>query len=185
MPTFLVPPQAPHQAPALDLFGDPLRTPTRRERNRVATVRRGSAPAAAPWQKGLGLEPATPQAPASPAPHLDPSASASASAPPALHPNVWRASELGRAHARCHASGFALLDAELPGGGWPTRCLTELLLPQAGCVEWRLLAPGVAPRAPGNGATPAFGGSAASTAPQRAGRLGVGGCALPLGANRR
>jgi protein ImuA len=38
-------------------------------------------------------------------------------------------------------SGFALLDAELPGGGWPTGVLTELLLPHAGVGELRLLAP--------------------------------------------
>jgi protein ImuA len=39
------------------------------------------------------------------------------------------------------ASGFAPLDAQLPGGGWPRRALTELLLPHAGVGEMRLLAP--------------------------------------------
>ena len=38
-------------------------------------------------------------------------------------------------------SGFAALDAELPGGGWPRRVLSELLLPHAGVGEIRLLAP--------------------------------------------
>ena len=38
-------------------------------------------------------------------------------------------------------TGFGRLDAELPGGGWPCRALTELLLPPAGASELRLLAP--------------------------------------------
>jgi protein ImuA len=55
---------------------------------------------------------------------------------------VWRGSELARAgHEACVPSGFAALDAELPGGGWPTRALSELLLPQPGACEWRLLGP--------------------------------------------
>lgn len=39
------------------------------------------------------------------------------------------------------ASGFADLDRQLPGGGWPAQALTELLLPHAGVGELRLLAP--------------------------------------------
>lgn len=39
------------------------------------------------------------------------------------------------------SSGFAALDAELPGGGWPCRSLTEVLQPQPTVAEWRLLAP--------------------------------------------
>jgi len=42
------------------------------------------------------------------------------------------------------ASGHAELDAQLPGGGWPARLLTELLLPHAGVGELRLLAPALA-----------------------------------------
>src|SRR6478672_7244212 len=52
---------------------------------------------------------------------------------------VWRGSELGDAVSRTVSSGFAELDRELPGGGWPTRSLTELLMPQAALCEWRLL----------------------------------------------
>ena len=33
------------------------------------------------------------------------------------------------------SSGFDELDRELPGGGWPTRNLTELLLPAEGLGE--------------------------------------------------
>ena len=39
------------------------------------------------------------------------------------------------------ASGFAELDAQLPGGGWPAGVLTELLLSHPGIGELRLLAP--------------------------------------------
>ncbi len=40
-------------------------------------------------------------------------------------------------------SGFAQLDAQLPGRGWPRRALTELLLPHPGVGEIRLLAGGL------------------------------------------
>jgi protein ImuA len=62
--------------------------------------------------------------------------------PEALHPGLWRAHRLGRAGtAVVWRSGFAALDAELPGGGWPCQALTELLLPRPGIGEVRLLAP--------------------------------------------
>lgn len=54
---------------------------------------------------------------------------------------VWRGSELGGAAARTVATGFSELDRQLPGGGWPTHSLTELLMPQAALCEWRLLGP--------------------------------------------
>ncbi len=55
---------------------------------------------------------------------------------------VWRANELGSApSAPTASSGFPSLDAELPGGGWPSRVITEILQPQPGVLEWRLLAP--------------------------------------------
>jgi len=59
----------------------------------------------------------------------------------ALHPALWRAHQLGRQQGDAWASGFPALDAELPGGGWPARVLSELLLPHAGIGEMRLLAP--------------------------------------------
>lgn len=63
--------------------------------------------------------------------------------PSALHPALWRArgGAGGPAGAGTLPSGFAMLDAELPGGGWPVRALTELLLPAPGIGEIRLLAP--------------------------------------------
>jgi len=53
---------------------------------------------------------------------------------------LWRAASLGASSSPCIPSGFATLDAELPGGGWPTGMLSELLLAHASC-EWRLLGP--------------------------------------------
>jgi protein ImuA len=61
--------------------------------------------------------------------------------PETLHPALWRAAQLGRATAPGLATGFAALDEQLPGGGWPRQALTELLLPHPGVGEWRLLAP--------------------------------------------
>ena len=62
-----------------------------------------------------------------------------------LHPALWRAHQLGQpgraAGQAMAASGYPALDAQLPGGGWPARVLTELLLPHAGVGELRLLAP--------------------------------------------
>jgi protein ImuA len=54
---------------------------------------------------------------------------------------LWRAHQVGRQPLITWPSGFAALDAELPGAGWPAGVLTELLLPHAGIGEMRLLAP--------------------------------------------
>ena len=50
------------------------------------------------------------------------------------------ATSSGRHADHALPSGFDALDAHLPGGGWPRRALTELLLPQPGVGEIRLLA---------------------------------------------
>ncbi|MEO6896444.1 MAG: translesion DNA synthesis-associated protein ImuA [Caldimonas sp.] len=62
-------------------------------------------------------------------------------APETLHPALWLGHQIGRSAGDAIASGFAALDAELPGGGWPRRALSELLLPHPGVGEIRLLAP--------------------------------------------
>ena len=59
--------------------------------------------------------------------------------PEALHPALWLGHQLGRHVDAAVPSGFAVLDAQLPGGGWPRRVLTELLLPHPGVGEIRLL----------------------------------------------
>ncbi len=64
-------------------------------------------------------------------------------ASPALA-DVWRAGELGGVSQSVLATGYALLDMALPGGGWPQGALIELLQPQAGVHEWGLLAPALA-----------------------------------------
>lgn len=59
---------------------------------------------------------------------------------------VWRGSDLGRqASDEVQASGWAELDAELPGGGWPLRSVTEVLAAQPCVLEWRLLGPALRP----------------------------------------
>lgn len=65
-------------------------------------------------------------------------------APELLHPSLWRGHQIARPRDAALATGFAALDAELPGGGWPHRVLTELLLPHPGVGEIRLLAPALA-----------------------------------------
>jgi len=54
---------------------------------------------------------------------------------------LWRANELGSQDESVVASGHPRLDAELPGGGWPCKAVTEILQPQPGVLEWRLLGP--------------------------------------------
>ncbi|MBK8767536.1 MAG: hypothetical protein IPM01_24165, partial [Burkholderiaceae bacterium] len=58
-----------------------------------------------------------------------------------LPASVWRAHELGQTAAPGLSSGFAPLDAELPGSGWPTGMLTELIAREPGAGELRLLIP--------------------------------------------
>ncbi|MBK7356673.1 translesion DNA synthesis-associated protein ImuA [Propionivibrio sp.] len=60
-------------------------------------------------------------------------------------PDVWRGNQFvggfARANSLSVASGFAALDAELPGGGWPRGALTEILLDGSGLGECSLLLP--------------------------------------------
>lgn len=58
--------------------------------------------------------------------------------PPGLA--LWSAGRLEPCSVPTLSSGWPLLDAELPGGGWPLSGLTELLLPPAS-GELALLAP--------------------------------------------
>jgi len=79
---------------------------------------------------------------------------------------LWRGTELGGPVSDVLTSGFAELDAVLPGGGWPCGSSTEVLVRQFSVVEMRLLAhviaaqtrrgrtvalvgPSLAPHAPG------------------------------------
>ena len=72
--------------------------------------------------------------------------------PAADRPALWLADRLVQTAAlpasAVRSTGFAALDAELSGGGWPTAGLTELLLAAPGSAEVRLLAPALAAPAP-------------------------------------
>ena len=57
---------------------------------------------------------------------------------------LWRASRIDCEFQRHPSSGFAELDAELPGSGWPADGVTELLHDQYGIGEFRLLTPSLA-----------------------------------------
>lgn len=61
---------------------------------------------------------------------------------------LWRASDLP-AGGPVAATGFAALDAVLPGGGWPVGSLVELLQDAPHHHAWGLLAPGLARLADG------------------------------------
>jgi protein ImuA len=93
-------------------------------------------------------------------------------APEDLHPALWRAHQLGRPAEAGLGTGFAALDAELPGGGWPKRVLTELLLPHPGVGEMRLLVPALARIAGAGGSVMLFDPPATPCAPALA-ALGV------------
>lgn len=64
-----------------------------------------------------------------------------AALPPAVDAALWRANELGHGKQSVVSSGWASLDAELPGGGWPRGAVTEVLATQPSVLEWRLLSP--------------------------------------------
>ncbi len=68
-------------------------------------------------------------------------------APPQLarlleHPAIWRGASA--AHREGLATGFATLDACLPGNGWPRAGLIEILVPRFGSGELYLLLPALA-----------------------------------------
>ncbi|ART48518.1 translesion DNA synthesis-associated protein ImuA [Acidovorax carolinensis] len=59
-------------------------------------------------------------------------------------PGVWHADALGAGLQPAQPTGFAQLDAQLPGGGWPVGALSEVLQPMAGLHEWQLVLPALA-----------------------------------------
>jgi len=58
--------------------------------------------------------------------------------------DIWRGDALASAALPGVSSGFAQLDAELPGGGWPRGGLVELLHSRVGMGEVSLLMPALA-----------------------------------------
>jgi protein ImuA len=102
-------------------------------------------PAAAPPRvRPAGRAQAIPPAPHVPSPAVLGKEPAPGRPPESLHPALWLGHQLGRQTDRALPTGFAALDAQLPGGGWPRRVLSELLQPHAGIGELRLLSPSLA-----------------------------------------
>lgn len=55
------------------------------------------------------------------------------------HPAVWRGGECARAtFAPAVSTGYAELDAQLPGGGWPSGAITEIYAERTGVGEVQL-----------------------------------------------
>ena len=61
-----------------------------------------------------------------------------------LHHPVWRGGALAQAALRAVPTGYARLDRELPGGGWPAGALTEILCAEEGIGELQLVLPALA-----------------------------------------
>lgn len=59
----------------------------------------------------------------------------------AIHPSLWRGTQLARYAGRTVDTGYDELSAELPGNGWPTGCLIECLGQKTGIGELRTFAP--------------------------------------------
>jgi len=57
---------------------------------------------------------------------------------------IWRGGAPFAAAARAVPTGFATLDRELPGGGWPVGALSEILASREGVGELRLVLPALA-----------------------------------------
>lgn len=57
------------------------------------------------------------------------------------HPGIWRGDQLAHSDVETLPTGYAELDEQLPGGGWPRGALTEILIEREGIGELRLLLP--------------------------------------------
>ena len=60
------------------------------------------------------------------------------------NPAIWRGGEQARVVLPSIATGFAELDRELPGGGWPRAVVSEMLTERCGIGELSLLMPALA-----------------------------------------
>jgi protein ImuA len=58
-------------------------------------------------------------------------------------PHVWRVTDLAQ-EASVVSSGHAVLDAQLPGGGWPVGSLVEVLQHRPELHAWQLVLPALA-----------------------------------------
>src|SRR5262245_63261238 len=60
------------------------------------------------------------------------------------NPAVWRGSDCARVTLPSVPTGFAELDAWLPGGGWPAGAITEIHVERTGIGELQLVMPAAA-----------------------------------------
>ena len=60
------------------------------------------------------------------------------------HPAVWRGNDCVRVAVPSVPTGFAELDALLPGAGWPAEALTEIYVERPGIGELQLMMPAAA-----------------------------------------
>lgn len=60
------------------------------------------------------------------------------------HPALWRGRGLPRREARAIRTGFPGLDAALPGGGWPSGALVDIVSAHRGIGELSILLPAMA-----------------------------------------
>ncbi len=67
------------------------------------------------------------------------------------HPGIWRGDQLAHSGVETLSTGFAELDEQLPGGGWPRGALTEILIEREGIGELRLLLPALVKASQQNG----------------------------------
>lgn len=61
--------------------------------------------------------------------------------PEKIHPSLWRGSQLAHFGQETIPSGYCALDAQLPGHGWPTGTLIEIMSARSGIGEVQLLKP--------------------------------------------
>ena len=66
------------------------------------------------------------------------------------HPGIWRGSDCAQEPVPAIPTGFSELDRLLPGAGWPSGALTEILVERPGVGELKLLIPAIS-RLTGNG----------------------------------
>jgi cell division inhibitor SulA/protein ImuA len=60
------------------------------------------------------------------------------------HPAIWRGGSCARVATPSVPTGYAELDAVLPGGGWPTAVLTEIYAERPGIGELQIIMPALA-----------------------------------------
>ncbi|MAK55702.1 MAG: cell division protein [Pusillimonas sp.] len=58
-----------------------------------------------------------------------------------IHPALWRASQLAQGRQHVVPTGYAVLNRELPSGGWPNSTFIEILPAEIGTGEISLLMP--------------------------------------------